>query len=192
MKKTILLAAVAALMCVNGFAQQEKSVEERWNEKVENRAERIAERMGLDDKTEEKFEADYKKMMQERRNVMQAHRQAMGCSENGVCDSAKCVAAKGGKKQKRQHLSDADAGKCLQSMLEMRQKNLDIVKSYSKKMGKYLNDKQVLQVMTPMLCHEGQGQKSGKKGMKQGGNKGKYQQVRPGRNYDCMVRRPRK
>lgn len=192
MKKTILLAAVAAWMSVNAFAQQEKNAEARWDEKVENRAERIAERMGLDDKTEEKFEADYKKMMQERSKVMASHREAMKCCGDSACRQNFVKGKKGGRKQNCMHLSDADAAKRLQSMLEVRQKNLDIVKDYSKKMGKYLNDKQVLQVMSPML-HQGNAcHKTAQKGKKQGNHHGKYQQGQPSRTYDCMVRRPRK
>lgn len=172
MKKTILLAAVAALMSVNAFAQKAGSDEKR-EERIEARAERIAERMGLDDKTEDKFESDYKKMMKE------------------LYDACRCP-EKTNPDGKKQNMTDAEAKKCLQNMIEVQQKRLEIVRDYSKKMGKYLNEKQVLQVMRPVL-HQGKGdRKNWAKGKHQHGNKGKYQQAKPSRDYDCLMRCPAK
>lgn len=199
MRKTILLAAVAALMSVNGFAQQNKCSDERCEERVEKRAERMAECMGLDEDTREKLEADYKKMMQEHREVMKAHREAMKCGEETACrrDSAGAMCCD--TKYKKQYCSNVDADKRLKSMLEMREKNLEIVKKYSKKMGKYLNDEQVLQVVTPLLrpgnhCRKGcEGKRQVcEKGKRQSCCKGQYQKGKPARTYGSMVRRPGK
>lgn len=193
MKKTIMLTAVAALMCMNAFAQQKACTDEQFEERVEKRAERIAERMGLDDKTEKKFASDYKKMMKERREVMQSHREVTGwCQFSANAQDTTKVNQNGKKQNNRQHLTDAEARKRLQGMMEVNQKNLDIVKDYSKKMGKYLSEKQVLQVMEPMLRQGNCWQRNDKKGMKQGCCQGKYQKGQKSRNYDCLVRRPRK
>lgn len=199
MRKTILLAAVAAMMSVNGFAQQNKCSDERCEERIEKRAECLAGRMGLDEKTREKFESDYKKMMQEHREVMKAHREAMKCGENMACNRDSAGAMCCNKKHKKQCCSNVDADKRLKSMLEMREKNLDIVEKYSKKMGKYLSDEQVLQVVAPLLCpgnHRQRGCEGNRqvceKGRRQSCQKGQYQKGKPARTYDCMVRRPRK
>lgn len=168
MKKTILLAAAAALVSVNAFAQKAAS-DEKWENRIEARAERIAERMGLDDKTEDKFENDYKKMMKE------------------LYDACRCP-EKTDQDGKKQNMTDAEAKKRLQDMIESQKKRLEIVRDYSKKMGKYLNEKQVLRVMSPVLHQGNDCRKNLGKGKYQHGNKGKYRQAKPSRDYNNLMR----
>lgn len=176
MKKTILLAAVAALMSVNSFAQQQKNAGDCREEMIENRADRIADRMGLDDKTEEKFKTDYKKMMQELQATCQCPLKAK------QCDAAK----QNGQKQECKQMTDAEAAQCLQNKIESQQKRLDIVRTYSKTMGKYLNEKQLLRVMSPVLRQGNCGHKGHGKGMKPGMHGKKNQ----GKRYGCKMPRP--
>lgn len=172
MKKIVLLAAAAALMSVNTFAQKVGS-EEKWEDRIEKRAERIAERMGLDDKTEDKFENDYKKMMKE------------------LYDACLCP-GKTDQDGKKQNMTDAEAKKRLQDMIETQKKRLEIVRDYSKKMSKYLNEKQVLRVMSPVLHQGDDCRKNFGKGKLQHGNKGKYRQAKPSRDFAGQTRCPAK
>ncbi len=159
MKKTFAVMAMAAMVSMNGFAQERGNMEEM----VQKQAEKMAEDFELTDSKKEQFVTDYQAMQKE---MMELQQKPEGEKPGeGQSDDQ----SKKEKKSRKNKMTDEEAQAQLEQMLDQQQKQLDITRTYYGKMKSYLTGNQLMRVFQRQMQGGRQGQRGGQRQQQQGG-----------------------
>ncbi len=158
MKKTIVMMALAAMMCLNANAQDKRNrtaeeMQARREARAEKKAQQLAEEMDLQGEAKDQFIAAYKDMVKEiyAANVFQRQPNE---------------APKGDKKKnKKEKLTPEEANEMMaqqfarrQQEIEQMQKVLQIQQEYYKRMQQFLDGSQLMRVFDQRKNDARQGQ----------------------------------